>query len=403
VTTSPTDDPARWGRVADDGTVFLRTTDGEREVGCYQAGDAAAALAYFALRYADLATEVGLLETRFAAGRADAAHTKASATRILESLPTASVVGDIEALERRLRTLLEAVASRTAQEHAERAERNAAAVAQKRALVDEAEALAESGNWKQAGDRLREIATHWREVRIDRRTDGELWARLRTARATFTARRSAHFESLGEERAAVRRRKEKLIAEAEELAGSTDWKTTSARLKSLMREWKEAGRADRATETELWTRFRAAQDSFFSRLSEQNAERDAAQRDNQTAREALAAEAEAIDVSDVDAAQAKLRAIQDRWDKTGPVPRPVAAALDERLARVGRSIRQASEDKWREASVATSPLVIRLRESVTKLEARLARSRAAGDDAEVARTEEALATQREWLAQAERS
>jgi hypothetical protein len=48
-------------------------------------------------------------------------------------------------------------------------------------------------------------------------------------------------------------------------------------------------------------------------------------------------------------------------------------------------------------------LVIRLRESVGKLESRLARAQASGDEKLLRETEESLATQREWLAQAERS
>ena len=401
MTTEDTHDAATWGRVADDGTVYVRTSSGERVVGSWKAGDASAALAYYGLRYADLATEVGLLETRFAAGRSDAAHTRSSANRLRESLPTASIVGDIDALDRQLAAILEAVEAKAEEEKAAKAARAAQAVERKRALADEAEQLAQSTHWKAAGDRLREIATTWRDIRIDRKTDGELWGRLRTARATFAKRRSEHFAALGEERATAKRAKEKLVAEAESLADSADWKATSSRLKALMREWKAAPRSDRETESELWTRFRAAQDKFFNRLGEQNAERDAEFRTNQEKKEALATEAEAIDVTDLDAAQAQLRAIQERWDAAGKVPREAMGKLDDRLAAVSRKIRDAADAKWREASVESSPLVIRLRESVEKLERKIARAKAAGNEAAAAEAEAALSTQREWLAQAE--
>jgi hypothetical protein len=276
-------------------------------------------------------------------------------------------------------------------------------VARKTALVEEAEQLADSTRWKQTGDRLREIATTWREVHIDKRTDSELWKRFRKARDRFAERRSAHFAAQADERAAAKASKEKLVAEAESLAGSHDYKTTSGRLKALMREWKEAGRADRPVEDELWTRFRAAQDRFFSRLAELNAERDAKAKANQDAREALVREAESIDIADIAAAQAKLRGIQDRLDKVGPAPRDAAAALDARLAAVSRRVREAAEARHREAALANSPLVIRLRESVAKLERRIERARAAGDERELAEAEASLTTQRSWLAQAEQS
>ena len=54
-----------WGRIAEDGTVYVRTADeGERVVGSWQAGTPEEGLAHFVRRYDDLATEVGLLETR---------------------------------------------------------------------------------------------------------------------------------------------------------------------------------------------------------------------------------------------------------------------------------------------------------------------------------------------------
>ena len=54
------------GRIAEDGTVYVRTAEGEREVGSWQAGTPEEGLAHFIRRYDDLATEVGLLETRLA-------------------------------------------------------------------------------------------------------------------------------------------------------------------------------------------------------------------------------------------------------------------------------------------------------------------------------------------------
>ncbi|HYS37243.1 MAG TPA: DUF349 domain-containing protein, partial [Pseudonocardiaceae bacterium] len=43
--------PDRWGRVDDDGTVYVTTADGERAVGSWQAGEPAEGLAHFARRF----------------------------------------------------------------------------------------------------------------------------------------------------------------------------------------------------------------------------------------------------------------------------------------------------------------------------------------------------------------
>ena len=99
-------------------------------------------------------------------------------------------------------------------------------------------------------------------------------------------------------RSASRRsgRKEELVAEAETLADSTEWAATANRLKELMAEWKAAPRAAKEVEQKLWERFRAAQDAFFTRRSEVFSARDAEQQGNLERKQALLAEAEALDV-----------------------------------------------------------------------------------------------------------
>ena len=140
------------------------------------------------------------------------------------------------------------------------------ALARKTALVEEAEKLAaESTGWKTAGDRLKEILDEWKTIRgVDKKADGELWKRFAAARDGFTRRRGAHFATLDGQRKQAQAAKEELVAEAEALADSTDWATTANRLKELMNEWKAAPRAAKEAEQQLWDRFRAAQDAFFT-------------------------------------------------------------------------------------------------------------------------------------------
>src|SRR5688572_15417238 len=58
-----------WGRVADDGTVYVKTADGERSVGQYPAGTPDEALKFFTERFDALEFEVGLLEQRVKAAK----------------------------------------------------------------------------------------------------------------------------------------------------------------------------------------------------------------------------------------------------------------------------------------------------------------------------------------------
>ncbi|HMC69477.1 MAG TPA: DUF349 domain-containing protein, partial [Mycobacteriales bacterium] len=105
--------------------------------------------------------------------------------------------------------------------------------------------------------------------------------------------------------------------------------------------------------------------------------------------------------ADLDAARKRLRSVHDRWEKIGKVPRESTGVLEDRLAAVEQRVRDAAGGA-RHVVETESPLVVRLRESVAKLESRLQRAQAAGDKRLEDETATALATQREWLAQAER-
>ncbi|HVE74416.1 MAG TPA: DUF349 domain-containing protein [Mycobacteriales bacterium] len=366
-----------WGRVAEDGTVYVRTSEGERAVGSWQAGAPEEGLALFVRRFDALTTEVTLLEQRLRSGVGDVRQLVNSATRLQASLPQAAAVGDLDSLSARLTGLLERAGSAVAAADAQRTERRTEAVQRKEALAAEAESLAASSDWKTAGERLRNLGQDWKQiVGADRKTDGELWARVAAARATFAERRTAHFAALAQQRDVSKERKERLIAEAESLQNSTDWKPTAERYKQLMADWKTAGRATREVDDELWSRFKAAQDTFFTARSAQFTAQDEELRGNQEVKEAILAEAEGLDITDAPAAAARLRALADRWDAAGKVPRDVMHAMQDRMAAAERRVRAAGEARYN--ATITSPFEAKLKERLAELEVKLAKARTAG-------------------------
>ncbi len=336
-------DPHRFGRVDPDGTVWLITASGERNIGSWQAGDTEAAFEHFGRRFDDLHTEVALMERRLQSGTGDARKIKAAAAALAETLPEAHVLGDVDALAARLNAIVDHADEAAQAERAKRDEFRAAQTLRKETLAAEAEDIAaNSTQWKVAGDRLREILDEWRTITgLDRKTDDALWKRYSSARETFNRRRGSHFAELDRERAGARQAKERLCERAEELVGSTDWGATSAAFRDLLAEWKAAGRAAKDVDDTLWQRFKAAQDTFFAARNAASAERDAEFRANAQAKEALLAEAEKIDTSDVEAARAALRAIGERWDAIGKVPRERGADLERRLRAIEKRVRDA--------------------------------------------------------------
>ena len=92
-----------WGRVDADGTVYVRTADGERVIGSWQAGSPEEAIAFFSRKYEALETEVVLLEQRIAATDMAPAQASASVQRLLQHLTDANALGDLDGLRVRFR------------------------------------------------------------------------------------------------------------------------------------------------------------------------------------------------------------------------------------------------------------------------------------------------------------
>jgi hypothetical protein len=376
-----------WGRVDEAGTVYVRTADGERVVGSWQAGSPEEALAYFERKYDGLVVEVGLLERRVRTTDLTAKDALSAIEHLRAQIDGAHAVGDLDVLGKRLDRLIGEVESRREERKAARAKQSGEARRTKEALVAEAEELARSEQWRAAGERLRALVDTWKGLpRLDRKTDDELWHRFSHARSAFSKRRKAHFAALDAQREEARERKERLVAEAEALSGSTDWGPTAARYRDLMAEWKAAGRAQREAEDELWNRFRGAQDVFFQARSEIFAERDTEQRENLTRKEELVAEAEKLlPVSDLKSARAAFRLINERWEAIGHVPRDARPRIESRMHTVERALQEAEETEWRrtnpEARARAEGLTGQLQAAVDKLRAQADTARAAGNNA----------------------
>src|SRR5262249_4163629 len=148
----------------------------------------------------------------------------------LDSVSGANCVGDLEGLRGRLEAMTGLVDHRREENKAAREQARGEAQDRKTKIVEEAERIAaEATHWKISGERMRQLLEEWKAApRADRATETVLWKRLSAARNAFTKRRKAYFASLEDEREAAKDRKEKLVAEAETLAGSTDWGQTAS-------------------------------------------------------------------------------------------------------------------------------------------------------------------------------
>ena len=402
---------AAFGRVDEEGNVFVREGEAERRVGQVPAVPAEQAMDLYIRRYLDLDAQVALLETRVrTAAIKDVDKSIASLT---EGLAEPAAVGDIAALRTRLAAIEETAAGRRAEAEAERAAARARALAEREEIVAAAEAVAAQDprrtQWKQSGEKLRTLLGTWQQAqkrgpRLERPDEDALWKRFSHARTTFDRHRRQYFSELDAKQGEAKAAKEALIARAEALSSSTDWGRTSGEFRRLMDEWKAAGRANRKEDDALWARFRAAQQAFFDARNAVNAATDAEYAENLKVKESILVEAEKlVPVKNLGAAKSALRDLQDRWEQAGKVPRADIQRVEGRMRKVEQAVRDAEDAEWKRSNPETQAradgMAAQLEAAIAGLEADLDAAKAEGDERKIAAAQEALDARHAWLTQ----
>lgn len=403
----------KFGRVDDEGNVYVRDSAGERIVGQFPGVTTEEALALYVRRYLDLAAKVGLFEARLDSADLSVREIDQTLQKLGEETAEPAAVGDLDGLRTRVEALRGVAAERRSALEAERAAAKAEAVAARTSIVEAAEKIAATDpskmQWRPAGEELRVLLDRWKEAqrsgpRIDRPTEESLWKRFSHARTAFDRERRHFFADLEQRNSSAKIEKEKLVSEAEALATSTDWGYTAGAYRDLMTRWKAAGRASRKDDDALWARFRAAQDRFFEARDAENAVIDAEYGENLKVKEELLLEAEAlVPVKDLNKAKATLRNIQERWEEAGKVPRGDIQRVEGRLRAVETAIRDADQAQWKRSNPETRAraegAAAQLQSAIEGLEAELAAAQAKGDKRKISELEAAVAARRSWLEQ----
>lgn len=399
-----------FGRVEDDGTVSVREGDEWRVVGQYPDGTPAEALAYFERKYADLAGEVALLETRHRSGGASAADLRATSKTIRERVVGAAAVGDLAALEARL-SALDATLSEASAEEAQ-AQRAAvdAAVVERTALVERIEAIAardpKSIQWKQTSAEVSELFDQWQAQqaqgpRLPKALGQQLWKRFRDARSTLDKHRREFYAGLDDQHKTARDAKSRLVERAEALAPRGEDGISAYR--SLLDEWKNAGRAGKKADDALWARFKAAGDALYAaRTDREHADAEASKEKIEEKRALLIDAAALPKEKDTAKARALLTGIQRRWDEIGRIfPREAERALDDDLRKIEQGVKTREDADWKsnnpETKARQNDMTSQLRDAIAGLEADLEKAKTSKDKGKIAKATEALDARKAWL------
>jgi Domain of Unknown Function (DUF349) len=256
-----------------------------------------------------------------------------------------------------------------AQQAAERQEN----LKKKEALVTRAEALADSTDWVRTAEAIKQLQVDWKGIGpVTRGHEKSIWERFRGACDKFFTRRQEDLKERKHEWADNLAKKEALIAEAEQLAQSTEWDKAGARLKQLQVEWKKVGPVRKNKSEVVWQRFRAACDTFFERFKTRDQAVIAGKlADRETAvaeLEGLVPPAESTDAPAPEDLYAKVQTARARYLQGPELPRHVLTPLAERMNAALLGVVQRWPDNFRNTELDPDTTRRKMEKLVSKIE-----------------------------------
>ncbi len=197
----------------------------------------------------------------------------------------------------------------------------------KKELCEKVEAIVEQEiktpkKWEKHSKELIELQQLWKTIGFaPKKENQEIYQRFRAACDKFFDLKRDFFKHYKEEQQNNLQLKNELVAQAEALKDSTDWKNTTEELKRIQKKWKETGPVPRKHSDVIWKRFRGACDHFFNRKSEFFSNKDQIQEENLKLKEQVIEELKNFEPGkNNDESFKKLQEFQRRWSEIGFVP-----------------------------------------------------------------------------------
>lgn len=281
-----------------------------------------------------------------------------------------------ESLWTRFKTAQSQVFDKCKDVFAQQAAERQTALTRKEAICTQAEALAESTDWVKTAEALKALQAEWKAIGpVTRGREKAVWERFRTACDRFFTRRQDDLKNRKQDWAQNLSRKEALVAEAEQLAQSTEWDTAIARIKAIQAEWKTIGPVRKNKSEVIWQRFRTACDTLFERYKNKD---QAAIQGKLGDREAAVAEIEGL-VPSADAESVEMpadlydqvQAARARWVQGPDLPRHVLAPLADRVNAALLALVTRWPAAFRDTDLDPESTARRMEKLCTKVEALL--------------------------------
>ena len=199
-------------------------------------------------------------------------------------------------------------------------------LAKKTELCEKVEAIAKEENknaaqWEEHTKQIIEIQTEWKSVGFaPQKMNVKIFERFRAACDDFFSRKSNYFVEMKKELAANTEKKKALVAQAQELKDSTDWKATGDKLIALQKEWKTIGAVSKKYGDQLWNDFLAACNHFFEARNAAHAGTRSEEQANLEKKRSVIEKLKALLENAGEDAQVEVRKLTDEYNAIGHVP-----------------------------------------------------------------------------------
>ena len=396
------------GRVDSENNVFVIDGGTERKVGQYPGVTEAEALAYFERKFAELESNVRILEQRLK-NNADPSSIATAAQKLAKELVEPAAVGNIQELRNRVAAVTPDIEKIRAEKSEATSQAIAATLKARTEIAQKAAALADKDpkktQWKIASKEMTELFDAWQASqksgpKVPRKEADAIWKIFSQARTKFEANKRAFFAELTVATKNARVKKSELVAKAEALvAKGAD---AASDYRKLLDEWKLSGRSQGKQDDALWERFKAAGDAIYALRKDTIAKEQVEYSANYEVKLALIAEAEKLDPSkNLAEAKRQLLSIQQRYEKAGKVPKDKIRETDDRMRAVEKKFKDLEQEQWRKSDPAaierTNGVLSQLELSIASLESDLSAATAANDTKKTKELTDALAARKSWL------
>lgn len=244
---------------------------------------------------------------------------------------------------------------------------------QKEGIILEAESLSYSTDYKSAKDQMQSLRERWKQIPRGAKADEDvLWFRFKRASDRLYENAKNDYEERKRKQADAKYKKEFLVRQAESLSYSTDFKNAKDQMKHLSEQWKQAPRASKEDEDQLWSRFRQAADRLYGNAQQDYERRQAQQREAKAKKEQVINQIERLAYTgDFKSAGIEVKRLSDEFYNAGSAGRD-NQDLKERFNaarnRFYAAKQQAGQIKHQEYLRSLDERINRKRDALNRLE-----------------------------------